>query len=304
MSSHAASRDSSLPTPPFVLVPGVPNVRDIGGYPTNELYHHPRSSIRRGLIYRGGEPTRITPEGRAAFKALGIKKVYDIRTQDEIGTEATESAIGTPGSPIVELEGTERIRINVLAEDNFPHSGQTEAAQAWKKMGKNTTERFITKVLEVLDHGDRLLPIFAHLAAPDPAPIYVHCHCGKDRTGTVVMLLLRLAGVPKDIVAEEYALTDLGIREETPRMLERLLKNPGLGLNEETMREIMVARKEYVLGLCDVLEERYGGAQQYFGDYLKMSASDVKAIRSALIADEEPIFGEEEETKEEKEIVN
>lgn len=108
------------------------------------------------------------------------------------------------------------------------------------------------------------------------------------------MLLSRLAGVSKETVAEEYALTDLALREEAPRLVEKMLKNPNLGLDEETVRQIFVAKKDYILGLCDVLEERYGGAEQYFRDYLKVSAADVQAIKSALVVDERPIFGKEE----------
>lgn len=76
------------------------------------------------------------------------------------------------------------------------------------------------------------------------------------------MLLFRLAGVPKETVAEEYALTDLGLWEEAPRLVGNLLKSPNLGLDEETVKQILVAKKEYVLGLCDVLEETLwrGGA--------------------------------------------
>lgn len=62
-------------------------------------------------------------------------------------------------------------------------------------------------------------------------------------------------------------------------------------LDEETVKQIVVAKKEYLLGLCDVLEKRYGGAEQYFRDYLKMSAAEVQVIKSNLIVDVKPIFG-------------
>lgn len=107
------------------------------------------------------------------------------------------------------------------------------------------------------------------------------------------MLLFRLAGVPKHIVAEEYALTDLGLREEAPKLVEALLKAPNLGLDEDTVKQLVVAKKEYVLALCDVLDEQYGGAERYFKDVLKMSAADVQAIKRALVVGKRPIFGKE-----------
>ena len=107
------------------------------------------------------------------------------------------------------------------------------------------------------------------------------------------MLLLRLAGVPKHLVVEEYAQTDLGLREEAPKLVETLLKAPGLGLDEETVKQLVVAKKEYMSALCEVLEEQYGGAEGYFRDHLKMSAADVQAIKRALVVEKRPIFGRE-----------
>ncbi|KAI4223000.1 MAG: hypothetical protein L6R36_005734 [Xanthoria steineri] len=154
--------------------------------------------------------------------------------------------------------------------------------------------RFIAKTSEVLDNGSALVPIFAHLAQPNPAPIYLQCTAGKDRTGTVIMLFFPLAGVPKHIVAEEYALTDLGLREEALKLVAALLKVPNLGLDEDTVKQILVAKKQYVLALCDVLDEQYGGAERYIRNVLKMSAGDVQAIKRALVEGKRPIFGEEE----------
>jgi protein-tyrosine phosphatase len=38
--------------------------------------------------------------------------------------------------------------------------------------------------------------------------VVVHCMVGKDRTGLVAGLLLRLAGVPIDVIAADYALSE------------------------------------------------------------------------------------------------
>jgi protein-tyrosine phosphatase len=43
--------------------------------------------------------------------------------------------------------------------------------------------------------------------APD-VPILVHCASGKDRTGVVVAVLLMTLGVPREVVVEEYLLSD------------------------------------------------------------------------------------------------
>ena len=71
------------PSPPFFHVQGLVNVRDIGGYKAPSPSGKYRS-LRHGLVYRGGEPNRITPEGKHTIKSLGITKVFDIRTKEEL----------------------------------------------------------------------------------------------------------------------------------------------------------------------------------------------------------------------------
>jgi len=47
------------------------------------------------------------------------------------------------------------------------------------------------------------------LAAPETGwPVYLHCTSGRDRTGVVVAALLLLLEVPRDIVIEEYLLSE------------------------------------------------------------------------------------------------
>jgi len=40
------------------------------------------------------------------------------------------------------------------------------------------------------------------------APVVIHCHGGRDRTGLACALMLRLAGVPLEAIAADHALSD------------------------------------------------------------------------------------------------
>lgn len=49
------------------------------------------------------------------------------------------------------------------------------------------------------------------LAAPDiTPPIYLHCTSGRDRTGVIIAAVLLSIGIPRDIIVEEYMLSDGG----------------------------------------------------------------------------------------------
>lgn len=141
----------TLPSPPFVRIPNIINVRDIGGYEVPSLYQKARS-VRRGLIYRGAELSDVTAEGRQTFKTLGITKVFDIRTRDELGIkddttfslpqggddiaeQRKQEALKILSRPIIELEGIERVWLPVFGEKLKAHS-----QKEYEQFNKNTVE--------------------------------------------------------------------------------------------------------------------------------------------------------------------
>ena len=58
----------------------------------------------------------------------------------------------------------------------------------------------------------RWLNAVATVIAEAPGvPILVHCASGKDRTGVVVAVLLLTLGAPREVIVEEYLLSDGGV---------------------------------------------------------------------------------------------
>ncbi len=111
MSTSTSSSNAALPSPPFIQVEGLPNLRDLGGYPVPGS----KNSIRRGVIYRAGAPSsRIDDEGWTTIKSLGITHVYDLRSNPEI--EKAEAA-GRGG--VVEFEGSKRVFAPVFTEVDY-----------------------------------------------------------------------------------------------------------------------------------------------------------------------------------------
>lgn len=98
--------------PPFITVEGIPNFRDLGGYP---LASGPTShSVRQGIVYRCGEPQMVTENGITTMRQLGITHIYDLRSQEELRKSA---AAGRGG--VVEWEGCQRVFAPVFLEHDF-----------------------------------------------------------------------------------------------------------------------------------------------------------------------------------------
>jgi len=65
---------------------------------------------------------------------------------------------------------------------------------------------------------ERAARVFAAIAHARSGGVAYHCGIGRDRTGLVTLLVLRVAGVPPKAVAEDYALST----DRVPVLLERL----------------------------------------------------------------------------------
>jgi protein-tyrosine phosphatase len=73
-----------------IAIATVPNLRDLGGWPTRG-----GGRVRWGLLYRSTELGRLAGADMAAFAALGIRSVYDLRTEAERSAQPDRLPPGT-----------------------------------------------------------------------------------------------------------------------------------------------------------------------------------------------------------------
>ena len=72
-------------------------------------------------------------------------------------------------------------------------------------------EKYETNRPEVRQWLQQVVKVFE-----DPAlafPVLIHCNSGKDRTGVVVAALLKIVGIPDELIIQEYLLSDGDVRE-------------------------------------------------------------------------------------------
>lgn len=98
---------AGLPSP-FIHIPALHNLRDIGGYllPTT-----PSTTVRSRILYRSADPSACaaSPEGSQQLRELGITTIFDLRSKPELDRA---------GGP-KEFEGVERIWCPVFEEEDY-----------------------------------------------------------------------------------------------------------------------------------------------------------------------------------------
>ncbi|ORZ25519.1 tyrosine phosphatase family-domain-containing protein [Absidia repens] len=188
---------SGIIVPRWIDVQGVKNFRDLGGWPTKDGSGY----VRERTIFRCAHLGDITPEGIKVLQGLNVKAVFDFRSDPELeryGKLPDEAGIPVINSSMYESHDFNPKNLAATLK-NFC-SGPAGIAQSY---------------LETLEVGKKSFGnIFHHIikefGQDSRNSLIVHCTAGKDRTGLWCMLLLGLCGVDNEVIAREYALTNVG----------------------------------------------------------------------------------------------
>jgi hypothetical protein len=119
----------------------------------------------------------------------------------------------------------------------------------------STIPDLATAYLRFLDQGGATIAHIVDIVAADPAPILIHCTAGKDRTGVVIAVLLRAAGVTRAAITTDYRATE-------PAMPAILTRSAHLatGLDPTVVQRLMGVPAQAIAAVLDHLDHTPGGA--------------------------------------------
>lgn len=208
------------------------NVRDLGGLPLSS-----GGETRERVLVRADSLCRLTERGKRDLAAHGVRTVIDLRWPKEVAAEPHPFANGASG----EVRYLHLPLLNDATEEGLREA--KSAAEAYARILDGCRPEF-ARVLDAV-------------GAATEGAVVVHCAGGKDRTGLVAALLLALAGVPDRAIAEDYALTDVGLRPVHDEWIAKA-EDP----DERARRaEQVKSRPETMLAALAHVESRYGGVE-------------------------------------------
>jgi protein-tyrosine phosphatase len=116
----------------------------------------------------------------------------------------------------------------------------------------------------------------------DGAPIAWHCSAGKDRTGFAAAILLRILGIPQEIVMQDY----MASREHAleARKSQLLMLRVFKGQEAADKLAIMMGVEEAWLNVAfETIDEQWGSFDNYLSQGLQLSHADIQRLRDNLL---------------------
>jgi protein-tyrosine phosphatase len=267
--------DDAPPARPAPPLAALPNLRDAGGLPTRD-----GGRVRTGLLYRSGQLDRIEGDVGAAFAALGVRTVVDLRTD-------AERAAGPDRVP----PGTRQLVANVLGD----HAGAVAARlprliREVARVEQAVRDGHVQELFERTYRDFVTLPsartAYATLyraiadAPDDELPLLFHCTAGKDRTGWGAAALLLLLDVPVTAVIEDFMLSDrLSLAGFRP-LVELFAARGG---DPDLLHPILGVDPSYLAAGVEELERRHGDAAGWFADGLGLDDDVQRRLRERLV---------------------
>ena len=253
------------------------NFRDLGGYPTRD-----GRRVKWGRLFRSGTMEGLTDADYDYLSAIGIRVVCDFRAAAERESEPTtwraDPAVDYRTWDDPEGGGAVGPDLGELLARPDTTAGQVFA---WMRDGY---PNYLTDYRAA--YSDTL-----HRLAAGELPLAFNCSAGKDRTGTAAALILSALGVPRELVVQDYVLSEQVVDFEAALLTGDAEDQGAAGgpfgylsaSRAAVVRPLLRADPAYIGNTLDYLDDTYGGVMGYLRTALEIDDAEMERIRAALL---------------------
>lgn len=250
------------------------NFRDMGGYPTRDGRY-----TKWGMLFRSGTMTDLTSADYQYLSALNIRTMCDLRSREEIEQEPTPWQQFAPDADYLFRDySMQQIMANNSGEglrfDTLRTEDQAlEMFKGFYRIGPQMYKQQFTEIFRELSAGKGALSF--------------NCSAGKDRTGMAAALILTALDVPRDIIVNDYALSekvyDFAAREHRKRIKEpHQDKRQDYGMSSipaEVIKVIMGTNPALIKAMFEQLDQQYGSTLNFIQHELNVTDQQLLQIR-------------------------
>lgn len=214
-----------------LLLDGLYNARDLGGYATAN-----GGVTKFGVFVRSEAPCNLPWETIAAIQDYGITATADLRGEREQETRPSDFL--------------ERLPYHPFCQSGEAESFSLSSAICWEEI-------YIARA----EQNRQWAKDFLEFCANHQGGLLLHCTTGKDRTGIAACYLLSIAGVSREDIASDYAVSQIYLEPVFQGMRDGTLAiGRGDGIFDPT---VFITPASAMLRFQDYLIANYGSVVGY-----------------------------------------
>lgn len=253
-----------------LYIGAVRNCRDLGGLPV------PGGAVKRGRLIRSACLADIPQaDVEALAKQTRLSLVIDLRTGDEISQkpETLPAGVAWRHMPIFDAA-----KVGITHEKGKkwdperPTDVKPDMPALYRMMvGREDCRRAFSETLTA---------IMAHDFSA--GSVLWHCSEGKDRCGLVAALLLAALGASREVIMDDYLLTNETAEARAEGVYRKLIAAGRGEADAAMMRDLFMAKREYMDAALDVVDRDFGGLDGYLREGLGLSDSLLAGFRDRM----------------------
>ena len=220
------------------------NTRDLGGMPAEGgKVIRPRTFLRAASLYQ-----LVPSDGEKLVREHKVAYDIDLRIDKELTRQPREDVM----EHFPNIPSMPQMYLNMVSKENS---------------------------LEALRN---IFGLFMNEVVPGEKAALFHCSEGKDRTGIVAALIEDLVGVPRDLMLEDYMLSNEAFEARNKKYYygTRLIMRKK---KADDFRNTYQASEFMLTDMLDYLEKTYGGTEGFFREALGFSDSDIAAFKKKIL---------------------
>ena len=227
------------------------NFRDLGGYRSES-----GGTVKPGVLFRSDQLSELSDHDLEVLHSLNVRTVHDFRLEIERERQPTRLANAwVPKVLVLSTSDSQSLDVSVIEIVGQALRGERPLPPAtW----------WADNYDEVLEAGRPMFVQAAASIAEGEGPALFHCTGGKDRTGIMAVLLLRILRIGDETIIDDFLLTNLF---RTPvRLAVNRANFARTGVDPLAVIPILGVTKDGIDRILDLLNSHYGGAERYLID--------------------------------------
>ncbi|MFZ4455083.1 MAG: tyrosine-protein phosphatase [Bacteroidales bacterium] len=241
-------------------IPGVFNLRDIGGYQNED-----GETIKWGKVYRSGSLAEITKNGKDRLDRLNINTLVDLRTTEEKASDKSKLKFNNV--------------ISIPMSQPFDDAMKDRLMEG--KCRRNDAIIFMQDLFSsyTTDYQTQLTKLFNTLSKRESYPVLIECGTGNNRTGFIVALIMSALQMPEEEIIDDYLFSNSCV--DLAKIAEF-----GQDLHpdqQEALTMLMSAQKNFLQYSFEKIRQDNNSVEDYFSKKLNFNCKKREKLRELLL---------------------